>query len=121
MGFRKNRTGDRGGTGVWPSGFSERRPSGVSQYSWARCQSLSVREHMIRRGVPLYCGGGSDPRVARLRNQQMEGQTVIRVAETLHIKLSTIRSRVRRARLFLRRRLADYMSASLDVARLQMP
>ena len=34
----------------------------------------------------------------------------------LRIKLSTVRSLVRRARTFLRRRLADYMSASLDVA-----
>jgi RNA polymerase sigma-70 factor (ECF subfamily) len=51
----------------------------------------------------------------------VEGLSNPEIAETLRIKLSTIRSRVRRARLFLRRRLEDYMSASLDDARLQAP
>jgi hypothetical protein len=39
----------------------------------------------------------------------------------LRVKLGTVKSRVHRARLFLRRRLAGYMGASLDGARLQTP
>jgi Sigma-70, region 4 len=45
----------------------------------------------------------------------VEGLSNPEIAETLHIKLGTIKSRVHRARLFLRRRLADYVGASLDV------
>jgi RNA polymerase sigma-70 factor (ECF subfamily) len=46
----------------------------------------------------------------------VEGLSNPEIAETLRVKLSTIRSRVRRARLFLRRRLADYVGMSLDGA-----
>jgi RNA polymerase sigma-70 factor (ECF subfamily) len=45
----------------------------------------------------------------------VEGLSNPEIAETLHVKLGAIKSRVHRARLFLRRRLADYMGASLDV------
>ena len=51
----------------------------------------------------------------------VEGLSNPEIAQTLHVKLGTIKSRVHRARLFLRRRLADYVGASLDVARLQAP
>ena len=56
----------------------------------------------------------ADDRTAFLLHD-VEGLSNPEIAETLRVKLSTIRSRVRRARLFLRRRLADYMSARLDV------
>jgi RNA polymerase sigma-70 factor (ECF subfamily) len=45
----------------------------------------------------------------------VEGLSNPEIAETLHVKLGAIKSRVHRARLFLRRRLTDYMGASLDV------
>ena len=51
----------------------------------------------------------------------VEGLSNPEIAQTLQVKLGTIKSRVHRARLFLRRRLADYMSASLDASRLQAP
>jgi RNA polymerase sigma-70 factor, ECF subfamily len=51
----------------------------------------------------------------------VEGLSNPEIAETLHVKLGAIKSRVHRARLFLRRRLADYMGASLHVARLHAP
>ena len=45
----------------------------------------------------------------------VEGLSNPRIAETLHITQGTIKSRVHRARLFLRRRLADYVDERLDV------
>jgi RNA polymerase sigma-70 factor (ECF subfamily) len=46
----------------------------------------------------------------------VEGLSNPRIAETLHISLGTSKSRVHRARLFLRRRLADYVDERVDVA-----
>ena len=51
----------------------------------------------------------------------VEGLSNAAIAQTLQVKLGTIKSRVHRARLFLRRRLADYLGVSLDVARWQGP
>jgi RNA polymerase sigma-70 factor, ECF subfamily len=51
----------------------------------------------------------------------VEGLPNPEIAQTLQVNLATIKSRVHRARLFLRRRLADYMGSSIDVARLQAP
>jgi RNA polymerase sigma-70 factor, ECF subfamily len=47
----------------------------------------------------------------------VDGLSNPEIAETLHVRLGTIKSRVHRARLHLRRRLADYVSASLEAAR----
>jgi RNA polymerase sigma-70 factor (ECF subfamily) len=46
----------------------------------------------------------------------VEGLSSPEIARTLHVKLAAITSRVHRARLFLRRRLADYVGAGLDVS-----
>jgi RNA polymerase sigma-70 factor (ECF subfamily) len=43
----------------------------------------------------------------------VEGLSNPEIAETLHVRLGAITSRVHRARLFLRRRLTNYMGASL--------
>jgi RNA polymerase sigma-70 factor, ECF subfamily len=48
----------------------------------------------------------------------VEGLSNQEIAQTLEIKLDAIKSRVHRARLFLRRRLADYMGVDLNVAQL---
>jgi len=48
----------------------------------------------------------------------VEGLSNPEIAQTLQVRLGTVKSRVHRARLFLRRRLADYMGASLEVAHL---
>jgi len=42
----------------------------------------------------------------------MEGLSNPEIAETLHISLPAVKSRVHRSRLFLRRRLADYLAAA---------
>ena len=46
----------------------------------------------------------------------VEGVANPEIAETLHVKLGTVKSRVHRARLFLRRRLADYMGGTFGGA-----
>ena len=43
----------------------------------------------------------------------VEGLSKPEIAEALHLKLSGIKSRVHRARLFLRKRLADYMGRAM--------
>src|SRR6266850_7683314 len=48
----------------------------------------------------------------------VEGLSNPEIAQTLRVNLGTVKSRVHRARLFLRRRLGDYMGAGLDAARL---
>ena len=47
----------------------------------------------------------------------VEGLSNPEIAETLHVNLATIKSRLHRARLYLRRCLSDYMGSSLEVAR----
>ncbi len=42
----------------------------------------------------------------------VEGLSNPEIAETLHISLPAVKSRVHRSRLFLRQRLADYMRAA---------
>jgi DNA-directed RNA polymerase specialized sigma24 family protein len=44
----------------------------------------------------------------------VEGLSNPEIAETLQVKLGTIKSRVHRARLFLRKRLADYVGADRE-------
>jgi RNA polymerase sigma-70 factor (ECF subfamily) len=47
----------------------------------------------------------------------VEGLSNPEIAETLRVNLGTVKSRLHRARLFLRRCLSNYMGASLEVAR----
>jgi RNA polymerase sigma-70 factor (ECF subfamily) len=44
--------------------------------------------------------------------RDVDGLSNVEIAEALQITLSTVKSRVHRARLYLRRRLADYMGGS---------
>ena len=47
--------------------------------------------------------------------RDVEGLSNSEIAETLHVTVGTIKSRVHRARLFLRKRLAGYMGENLQV------
>ena len=58
----------------------------------------------------------ADYRTALLLHD-VDGLSNPEIAETLHITLGAVKSRVHRARLFLRKRLADYMGGTLGVAR----
>ena len=57
----------------------------------------------------------ADHRTAFLLHD-VEGLSNPEIAQTLHVKLGTVKSRVHRARLFLRRHLANYMGGTLGVA-----
>jgi RNA polymerase sigma-70 factor (ECF subfamily) len=46
----------------------------------------------------------------------VEGLSSLEIAETLHVRLGAIKSRVHRSRLFLRRHLADYVGARVNAA-----
>jgi len=65
-------------------------------------------------------GGAIDELPADYRTpfllHDVEGLSHPEIAETLQIKLGTVKSRVHRTRLFLRRRLADYMGGTFGVA-----
>src|ERR1700682_5512440 len=58
----------------------------------------------------------ADHRTAFLLHD-VDGLSNPEIAQTLHVKLGTVKSRVHRARLFLRRRLADYMGGAFGGAR----
>jgi len=58
----------------------------------------------------------ADDRTAFLLHD-VEGLSSPEIAETLDINLATVKSRLHRARLFLRRCLSDYMGSSVEVAR----
>ena len=49
----------------------------------------------------------------------VEGLSNLEVAETLHVQLGAAKSRVHRARLFLRKRLAEYVGGTFGVAQLE--
>ena len=49
---------------------------------------------------------------ATLLLRDVDGLSNVEIAEALHVTLPTVKSRVHRARLYLRRRLADYMGGS---------
>ena len=65
-------------------------------------------------------GGAIDRLLAEHRTafllRDVEGLSYPEIAETLQIKLGTVKSRVHRTRLFLRRCLAAYMDGSVGVA-----
>ena len=63
---------------------------------------------------------GGDYRTAFVLHD-VEGLSNPEIAETLHVTLAAIKSRVHRARLFLRKRLADYMGGTFDVAQVTEP
>jgi hypothetical protein len=81
---------------------------------------LGVPDHR-ELGVPeaagrTVLGGAIDELPADYRTafllHDVEGLSNPEIAETLHVTLAAIKSRVHRARLFLRKRLADYMGSA---------
>ncbi len=84
--------------------------------------SRRLTDPAIEGELKTVLGGAIDELPADYRTafvlHDVEGLSNPEIAETLQVRLGTVKSRVHRARLFLRRRLADYMGAGLDVARL---
>jgi RNA polymerase sigma-70 factor (ECF subfamily) len=82
--------------------------------------SRRLKDPAIEGELRSVLGGAIDELPADYRTpfllRDVEGLSYPEIAETLQIKLGTVKSRVHRTRLFLRRRLADYMGGTFGVA-----
>jgi RNA polymerase sigma-70 factor, ECF subfamily len=80
--------------------------------------SSRLNDPALEAELKSVLGGAIDELPAEYRTafllHDVEGLSNSEIAQTLHVTLTTIKSRVHRARLCLRRRLADYLSLSLD-------
>ena len=83
--------------------------------------SRQLKDPAIEGELKAVLGGAIDELPADYRAafllHDVEGLSNPEIAQTLQVTLGTIKSRVHRARLFLRRRLADYMDGPFGVAR----
>ena len=83
--------------------------------------SRQLKDPAIEGELKAVLGGAIDELPADYRAafllHDVEGLSNPEIAQTLQVTLGTIKSRVHRARLFLRRRLADYMGGPFGVAR----
>ena len=84
---------------------------------WSRPLKDPAIEGELKR---VLCGAidelSADYRTAFLLHD-VEGLSHLEIAETLQVRRGTVKTRVHRARLFLRKRLADYVGASLAAPR----
>ena len=101
--------------------FDEQGQHAEAAIDWSR----RLKDPAIEGELKSVLGGAIDELPADYRTafllHDVEGLSNAAIAQTLQVKLGTIKSRVHRARLFLRSRLADYVGAGLDVARWQGP
>ncbi len=101
--------------------FDEKDQHAERAVDWSR----RLTDPAIEGELKTVLGGAIDELPADYRTafvlHDVEGLSNPEIAEMLHVTLAAIKSRVHRARLFLRKRLADYMGASLDAARWQAP
>jgi RNA polymerase sigma-70 factor (ECF subfamily) len=95
---------------VLPSFHEDGRPAGAVT-DW----SASLDDPSRRAELRLVLGGAIDELPADYRSvlvlHDVEGFSNVEVAQALHLTVANVKSRVHRARLFLRKRLAGYMSA----------
>jgi RNA polymerase sigma-70 factor, ECF subfamily len=112
---RRSRRNDVSWEDLAPA-FDEKAQHVKVAVDWSR----GLKDPAIEGELKAVLGGAIDELPADYRTafllHDVEGLSNPEIAQTLHVKLGTIKSRVHRARLFLRRRLADYMGASLDVS-----
>jgi RNA polymerase sigma-70 factor, ECF subfamily len=82
--------------------------------------SRRLKDPAIEGELRPVLGGAIDELPADYRTpfllHDVEGLSHPEIAETLQIKVGTVKSRVHRTRLFLRGRLADYMGGTFGVA-----
>jgi RNA polymerase sigma-70 factor (ECF subfamily) len=97
--------------------FDEKGQHAEVALDWSRRLKDPAIEHELRS---VLCAAidelPAEYRTAFLLHD-VEGLSNPEIAETLQVNLGTVKSRLHRARLFLRRFLADYMGSSLEVAR----
>jgi RNA polymerase sigma-70 factor (ECF subfamily) len=101
--------------------FDENGQHAEVAVDWSR----RLKDPVIEVELKSVLCGAIDELPAGLRTafllHDVEGLSNLEIAATLQVKLGTIKSRVHRARLFLRARLADYMSGTIGVARVAEP
>src|SRR5713101_1085261 len=97
--------------------FDEQGQHAEVAVDWSR----RLKDPAIEGELKAVLGGAIDELPADYRAafllHDVEGLSNPEIAQTLQVTLGTIKSRVHRARLFLRRRLADYMDGPCGVAR----
>ena len=114
---RRSRRNDVSWEDLAPS-FDERGQHVEVAVDWSR----RLTDPAIEDELKSVLGAAIDELPAEYRTvlvlHDVEGLQNPEIAQMLHANLGTVKSRVHRARLFLRRRLSDYMGANLEPARL---
>jgi len=99
--------------------FDEQGQNAEVTVDWSR----RLKDPAIDGELKSVLGGAIDELPADYRTafllHDLEGLSNPEIAETLRVKLGTVKSRVHRARLFLRKRLADYMGGTFGVAQVR--
>jgi RNA polymerase sigma-70 factor (ECF subfamily) len=97
--------------------FDERGQHAEVAVDWSR----RLKDPAIERELKSVLCAAIDELPAEYRTvfllHDVEGLSSPEIAETLHVNPATVKSRLHRARLFLRRCLSDYMGSSLEVVR----
>ncbi len=113
---RRSRRHEVSWEGLVPS-FDDNGQHAEVAVDWSR----SLKDPAIEGELKGVLGRAIDELPADYRTafllHDVEGLSNAEIAQTLQVTLAAIKSRVHRARLFLRRRLAGYVGASLDAAR----
>ncbi len=95
--------------------FDEQGQHAEVAVDWSR----RLKDPAIEGELKAVLGGAIDELPADYRTafllHDVEGLSNPEIAQTLQVKLGTVKSRVHRARLFLRKLLADYMGGTFDV------
>ena len=96
--------------------FDEQGQHAEAAGDWSR----RLKDPAIEGELKSVLGGAIDELPADYRTafllHDVEGLSNPEIAQTLQVRLGTVKSRVHRARLFLRKRLADYMGGTFGVA-----
>jgi RNA polymerase sigma-70 factor (ECF subfamily) len=114
---RRSRRNDVSWEDLAPS-FDERGQHVEAPVDWSR----RLTDPAIEDELKSVLGSAIEELPAEYRTalvlHDVEGLPNPEIARMLHASLGTVKSRVHRARLFLRRRLSGYMGANLEPARL---
>jgi len=101
--------------------FDEQGQHAEAAGDWSR----RLKDPALEGELKSVLGGAIDELPVDYRTafllHDVEGLSNPEIAQTLQVKLGTVKSRVQRARLFLRKRLADYMGGTVGVAQATEP
>jgi len=109
---RRSRRHEVPGEDLVPSFDDNRQHAGVA-VDWSRRLTDPAIEGELKRVLCAAIDELSPDYRTALLLRDVEGLSNLEIAETLQVRRGAIKTRVHRARLFLRKRLADYVGASL--------